>query len=62
MKHLGVEEIEQLSHEIARIKKIDTEEANKILAEFGIIKEKRETIQGGTEVAKEMLDNTFGPE
>lgn len=62
MKHLGVEEIEQLSHEIARIKKIDTEEANKILAEFGIIKEKGASIQGGTEVAKEMLHNAFGPE
>jgi flagellar motor switch protein FliG len=62
MKHLGVEEIEQLSHEIARIKKIDTEEANKILAEFGIIKEKGASIQGGAEVAKEMLNNAFGPE
>lgn len=62
MKHLGVEEIEQLSHEIARIKKIDTEEANKILAEFGIIKEKGASIQGGAEVAKEMLHHAFGPE
>ena len=44
------------------LKKSTPKKPNKILAEFGIIKEKGASIQGGAEVAKEMLHHAFGPE
>lgn len=62
MQHLGPEEIEAVSRKIAETGKIDSEEAKRILKEFGLIREKGETYFGGAEVAKNMLVNAFGDE
>ena len=62
MQHLSPEELEAVSKKIAETGRIDSEEANRILKEFGLIREKGETYVGGPDVARSMLINAFGGE
>jgi flagellar motor switch protein FliG len=60
-KHLREDEIEQLTLEIANVRKVDTEEKDKILAEFHQIAVAKEVIsQGGITYAKEILQKALG--
>lgn len=60
MQHLSPEELEAVSKKIAETGRIDSEEAKRILTEFGLIREKGETHYGGPDVARSMLVNAFG--
>ncbi len=62
LQHLSPEEIEAVSRKIAETGKIDSEEAQNILKEFGVIREKGQSYFGGPEVAKTILINAFGEE
>lgn len=62
MQHLSPEEIEAVSKKIAETGTVDSEEAKKILNEFGLIQEKGRTYFGGPEAAKSILVNAFGEE
>jgi flagellar motor switch protein FliG len=60
-KHLRDEEIEQLTLEIANVRKIDNDEKEAILAEFHQICLAQEFIsQGGIAYAKEILEKALG--
>jgi len=61
-KHLRDEEIEQLTLEIANVRKVDSEEKNAILTEFHQICVAQEFLtQGGIAYAKEILERALGP-
>jgi flagellar motor switch protein FliG len=62
LKHMDLADVEKISRSIADVETINTEEANKILSEFGIIRARGASVQGGPEVAKEMLTSAFGEE
>jgi flagellar motor switch protein FliG len=63
LSHLSPEEIDRVSREILAVKKIDSIEANDILAEFGwLVKTKGFSIEGGPEIAEKMLSTAFGPD
>lgn len=60
-KHLREEEIEQLTLEIANVRKVDTAEKDAILAEFHQICLAQEFIsQGGITYAKDILEKALG--
>lgn len=60
-KHLREDEIEQLTLEIANVRKVDADEKDKILAEFHQIAVAKEVIsQGGITYAKEILQKALG--
>lgn len=60
-KHLRDEEIEQLTLEIANVRKVDSSEKDAILAEFHQICMAQEFIsQGGIAYAKEILEKALG--
>ncbi|WNC12546.1 flagellar motor switch protein FliG [Brevibacillus brevis] len=60
-KHLREDEIEQLTLEIANVRKVDNDEKDKILAEFHQIAVAKEVIaQGGITYAKEILQKALG--
>jgi flagellar motor switch protein FliG len=60
-KHLREDEIEQLTLEIANVKKVDMEERESILQEFHEICMAREVIaHGGIDYAKEVLEKALG--
>ncbi|WP_442955848.1 flagellar motor switch protein FliG [Paenibacillus sp. y28] len=60
-KHLREEEIEQLTLEIASVRKVDTSEKESILSEFHQICLAQEFIsQGGIQYAKEILEKALG--
>ncbi|ASJ54354.1 flagellar motor switch protein FliG [Brevibacillus porteri] len=60
-KHLREDEIEQLTLEIANVRKVDTDEKDKILSEFHQIAVAKEVIaQGGITYAKEILQKALG--
>ncbi len=60
-KHLREDEIEQLTLEIANVRKVDHEEKEKVLAEFHQIAVAKEVIaQGGITYAKEILEKALG--
>jgi flagellar motor switch protein FliG len=62
-KHLREEEIEQLTLEIANVRKVDASEKEMILEEFYQICVAQEFLtQGGIEYAKEILEKALGPE
>jgi flagellar motor switch protein FliG len=62
-KHLRDEEIEQLTLEIANVRKVDNEEKEAILMEFHQICLAQEFIaQGGISYAKEILERALGPQ
>ncbi len=63
LKHLSTEEIEKITGEIARIKRIDRDEAKKILGEFGTVaNEIVATPRGGVQVARDILESSLGRE
>jgi flagellar motor switch protein FliG len=63
VKHLSSEEVEGVTLEIARIKRVDEGDAKKILEEFGCLARSSELVaQGGLGKAREMLIAAFGPE
>lgn len=60
-KHLREDEIEQLTLEIANVRKVDTDEKEKVLTEFHQIAVAKEVIaQGGITYAKEILEKALG--
>ncbi|HIW33692.1 MAG TPA: flagellar motor switch protein FliG, partial [Candidatus Paenibacillus intestinavium] len=60
-KHLRDDEIEQLTLEIANVRKVDSTDRDNILTEFNQIYMAQEYIsQGGIEYAKEILDKALG--
>ncbi|GIO06163.1 flagellar motor switch protein FliG [Brevibacillus reuszeri] len=60
-KHLREDEIEQLTLEIANVRKVDSDEKDKILAEFHQIAVAKEVIaQGGITYAKDILQKALG--
>ncbi|MET3288491.1 flagellar motor switch protein FliG [Brevibacillus fluminis] len=60
-KHLREDEIEQLTLEIANVRRVDNEEKDKILAEFHQIAVAKDVIsQGGITYAKEILQKALG--
>lgn len=62
-KHLREDEIEQLTLEIANVRKVDNHDRDNILAEFHQICMAQEYIsQGGIAYAKEILDKALGEE
>jgi flagellar motor switch protein FliG len=62
-KHLREEEIEQLTLEIANVRRVDPEEREEILSEFHQICMAQEYItQGGIAYAKEILEKALGPQ
>ncbi len=62
LTHFSPKEIEEITREIAGIKKINNEEAAKLLKEFGYLKPGLDHSSGGIEVAKNMLNAAFGDE
>ncbi|MCX7024129.1 MAG: flagellar motor switch protein FliG [Spirochaetes bacterium] len=63
IRHLKPDEIEKVSREIAAIDRIDTVEANQILAEFGwLVKTRGGSVEGGFGTAEKMLVAAFGEE
>ncbi len=63
LKHLSQDEIEKVTGEIAKIKRIEKAEAEKILEEFGDISGKiAANPRGGIETAREMLSASLGEE
>jgi flagellar motor switch protein FliG len=61
-KHLTEEEIEQLTLEIANVRKVDSDEMGIVMSEFHQICVAQEYIsQGGIAYAKEVLDQALGP-
>jgi len=60
-KHLREDEIEQLTLEIANVRKVDSDEKDKILSEFHQIAVAKEVIaQGGITYAKDILQKALG--
>jgi flagellar motor switch protein FliG len=62
LKHLSENEIEKITKEIADTGKVDRGEAHRILEDFHVKQASVAPVSGGTELAKEMLVNTFGSE
>ena len=61
LKHLSEEEVEKVTAEIAKIKRIEREEARKILQDFGSLADKiAATPRGGIQVARDMLSSALG--
>lgn len=62
-KHLREEEIEQLTLEIANVRKVDNAEKEAIMTEFHQIAVAQEYLtQGGINYAKEILEKALGPQ
>ncbi|HAA90237.1 MAG: Flagellar motor switch protein FliG [Thermoanaerobacterales bacterium 50_218] len=63
LKHMNEDEVEQLTLEIANIRKIPPEERDEVCQEFYQMCVAHEYItQGGIEYAKELLEKAFGPQ
>ena len=62
LKHLSPVEIERLLQEIVNTGAIDREEANGILADFGLRVQRGRSYHGGAEKAREMLIAAYGEE
>jgi flagellar motor switch protein FliG len=60
LKALDPDEVERVALEIARIRKVDIDEARAILDDFGKLGARSATKRGGPDVAKEMLARAFG--
>ncbi|MDE7392217.1 MAG: flagellar motor switch protein FliG, partial [Treponemataceae bacterium] len=61
MPHLGETQIEKIVPELASIRRVDSEEAAAILAEFQSLMQKARE-DGGVETARAMLEKAFGAE
>jgi flagellar motor switch protein FliG len=63
LKHLSEEEVAGITQEIASLERMDTNEASKILEEFGyLVRTKDLVARGGVEMAKEILRAAFDEE
>ncbi|MFO7850655.1 MAG: flagellar motor switch protein FliG [Spirochaetia bacterium] len=62
LRHLSQEEIEAVTKEIAKIKRIEKEEAEKLLQEFGNVTQNTSDLRGGYNVARNILKESFGEE
>ncbi len=62
LKHFTREEIEGITAEIARVRRIDDGEAKQLLKEFGAAKRQAHSVKAGPETAKAMLRAAFGEE
>jgi flagellar motor switch protein FliG len=62
MQHFSAEEVEAVAREIAGIRRIENAEAEKILTEFGFLRESLRAPVGGVEAARRILVNAFGEE
>ena len=63
IKHLGEEEVQLVTREIARMKKITPDQAETILEEFYQMSTARKyVLSGGVDYAKSVLVNAFGPD
>ena len=63
VKHLSEDEVETVSREVARLKKVSPEDAEAVLEEFYQLTSAREYVaRGGVDYAKSMLIKAFGPE
>lgn len=63
LRHMGEEEVQAISKEIARSSHISTEQAEEILEDFYQMMVARSyVIKGGMDYAKRLLMNAFGPE
>jgi flagellar motor switch protein FliG len=63
VRHLDEDDIQVVSREIARLKKISTDQAEHVLEEFYQLTAARAyVVKGGIEYARSMLINAFGPE
>lgn len=62
LRHFTEQEVEAISREIAKIKRIEPAEAERLLAEVGFLKEARRFPSGGVETARRMLVDAFGEE
>ena len=62
ISHMKESEVEELSREIALIKKIDTAEARELLREFGLLRRTPSTFDGGIDAARKILETAFGKE
>ena len=60
-KHLREEEVEQLTFEIARLEKVESEDRDKVLMEFQELMMARDFItSGGIDYAKDLLEKSLG--
>jgi flagellar motor switch protein FliG len=63
VKHLSEDEVEIVSREVARLKKVTPEDAEAVLEEFYQLTSAREYFaRGGVDYAKSMLVKAFGPD
>jgi flagellar motor switch protein FliG len=63
VKHLSEDEVETVSREVARLKKVSPEDAEAVLEEFYQLTSAREYFaRGGVDYAKSMLIKAFGPD
>ncbi|MDR1316349.1 MAG: flagellar motor switch protein FliG [Spirochaetales bacterium] len=62
MRHFTPEEAQAVAREIAGIRRIENAEAEKILGEFGLLREALKTPVGGVEAARSILVGAFGEE
>src|ERR1017187_7002980 len=63
VKHLSEDEVETVSREVARLKKVSPEDDEAGQAEFYQLTSAREYVaRGGVDYAKSMLIKAFGPE
>ncbi len=62
LKHFKPDEIELITREIADISHVEKAEAEKLLSDFGFLKEKAELPVGGRDAARSMLVAAFGEE
>lgn len=63
LRELSEEEVQRVSQEVARVRKISGEQAEEVLQEFYQMTVARDyVLQGGPEYAKKMLMKAFGPE
>jgi flagellar motor switch protein FliG len=62
LRHLREDEIEAIVRELASVRKIGTDEARDILAEFDGLPRSEDAKSGGLETAREMLVAAFGPD
>ncbi|GAB4375444.1 MAG: FliG C-terminal domain-containing protein [Spirochaetales bacterium] len=62
LRHFNEEEVEKITQEITRIKRIDPLEAEQLLKEFHYFKQQTPHLKGGLETARSILTRAFGEE
>ena len=62
LRHLGTDEVEDITREMAEISSIGKDEARDIFVDFGVRKQRRLASKGGEHVARGILIRAFGEE